>query len=139
MIILRKLYPGFVDQSLPNHVCLLKKSLNGPKQEPCAWFDSLSQFLLQLGFYCSKVDYSLFIYRVGDIIVNLLIYVDDVLIAGNHNNFIMSLIAKLGHEFAIKDLGHPHYSWGKDHNFSWWHISLPNKVYSGPSIKDTKV
>ena len=78
------------------------------KQAPSAWFDLLSQFFLQLGFYCNKSDSSLFIYRTHDIII-ILIYMDDVLIAGNNNQSIVSLFVQLDHEFAIKDLDHLHY------------------------------
>ncbi|KAK0581318.1 hypothetical protein LWI29_012417 [Acer saccharum] len=96
---------GFVDQSIPDHVCLLKKSLYGLKQAPRAWFDRLSQFLLHLGFTCSKADPSLFVYRSSTITVLLLIYVDDILVIGNNDGFISKLIDQLSTEFAIKDLG----------------------------------
>lgn len=34
--------PVFIDSLLPNHVCLLKKSIYGLMQAPWAWFDWLS-------------------------------------------------------------------------------------------------
>ena len=37
---------------------------------------------------------------------------DDVLIAGNNNQSIVSLFVQLDHEFAIKDLDHLHYFLG---------------------------
>lgn len=104
--------PGFVDLTLPNHVCLLKRSLYGLKQAPRAWFDRLSQFLLHLGFYCSKADSSLFIYHDSKLTIIFLIYVDDVLVVGNDDSCITSIIAKLGQKFAIKDLGSLHYFLG---------------------------
>lgn len=33
--------PGFTDQGNPDHVCLLQKSLYGPKQSPRCWFRRL--------------------------------------------------------------------------------------------------
>jgi len=36
--------PGFVDSSLPSHVCRLHKSLYGLKQAPRAWYTRLSDF-----------------------------------------------------------------------------------------------
>lgn len=55
--------PGFVDPTYPSHVWLLNRSLYGLNQAPCAWFDRLSKYLLQLRFSCNKTDTSLFIYR----------------------------------------------------------------------------
>lgn len=44
---------GFVDQTKPNHVCHLHKSIYGLKQFPRAWFNKFSNFLLEFGFKCS--------------------------------------------------------------------------------------
>lgn len=54
--------PGFVDQTKPNHVCLLHKSLYGLKQAPRAWFHRLSTALQALGFRGSRTDPSLVVY-----------------------------------------------------------------------------
>ena len=104
--------PGFVEPEFSDHVCLLKKSLYGLKQAPRAWFDRLSQFLFHIGFNCSKADPSLFILRKSSMVIILLIYVDDILVAGNDSSYIQQLITQLGTEFAIKDLGSLHYFLG---------------------------
>ncbi|KAK0578293.1 hypothetical protein LWI29_008165 [Acer saccharum] len=52
---------GFVDSSLPHHVCKLKKAIYGLRQAPRAWFTELRTFLLASGFNNSKCDASLFI------------------------------------------------------------------------------
>ncbi|KAJ9555966.1 hypothetical protein OSB04_010580 [Centaurea solstitialis] len=41
---------GFVDQDHPDHVYILDKALYGLKQAPRAWYDSLSQFLVESGY-----------------------------------------------------------------------------------------
>nr|GEU63765.1 hypothetical protein [Tanacetum cinerariifolium] len=41
---------GFVSKQYPNHVYALNKALYGLKQEPRAWYDVLSQFLIESGF-----------------------------------------------------------------------------------------
>lgn len=122
--------PGFIDSKHPDYVCLLKKSLYGLKQAPRAWFDRLSQFLLHLGFYCSKADSSLFIFCTAQIIVVLLIYVDDVLLAGNNDNFIQNLIMQLGQEFAIKDLGLLHYFLGVEIKYFPGGVFLSQQKYT---------
>nr|GEU76498.1 retrovirus-related Pol polyprotein from transposon TNT 1-94 [Tanacetum cinerariifolium] len=42
--------PGFVSKQYPDHVYALDKALYGLKQAPQAWYDVLSQFLIDSGF-----------------------------------------------------------------------------------------
>nr|GEZ59899.1 Gag-Pol polyprotein [Tanacetum cinerariifolium] len=42
--------PGFVSKQYPDHVYALDKALYGLKQAPQAWYDVLSQFLIESGF-----------------------------------------------------------------------------------------
>jgi hypothetical protein len=65
--------PGFVDSTLPSHVCRLHKFLYGLKQAPRAWYTCLNDFLLYIGFRASKVNTSLFIFSVGADICYLLV------------------------------------------------------------------
>jgi hypothetical protein len=97
--------PGFVDPMYPEFVCQLHKSLYGLKQAPRARFTRLSHALLDLGFFASQVDYSLFTYHRGSTHIFLLVYVDDIIITGNHHATINLLIGKLQLDFAMKDLG----------------------------------
>jgi len=55
--------PGFEDPERPNHVCKLHKAIYGLKQAPRACFERFSNFLLHVGFICSKADPSMFILR----------------------------------------------------------------------------
>ncbi|KAK0599182.1 hypothetical protein LWI29_003021 [Acer saccharum] len=52
---------GFVDASLPHHVCKLQKAIYGLRQAPRAWYNELRTFLLATGFLDSKCDASLFV------------------------------------------------------------------------------
>nr|GEW99738.1 hypothetical protein [Tanacetum cinerariifolium] len=53
--------PGFVSKHYPDHVYALDKALYGLKQAPRAWYDVLSQFLIDNGFQKGSIDTTLFI------------------------------------------------------------------------------
>ncbi|KAJ0882624.1 putative RNA-directed DNA polymerase [Helianthus annuus] len=80
--------PGFVDQTKPDHVCLLHKSLYGLKQAPRAWFNRLSGALTALGFQGSRTDPSLFVYSSRGTLLYMLVYVDDIILTGNNQHAI---------------------------------------------------
>ena len=103
---------GFVDSSLPSHVCRLHESLYGLKQALRAWYTRLSDFLLSIGFQASKVDTSLFILSDGTNIFYLLMYVDDILLTGSNSAMLHHLIQLLSSEFKLRDLGVVHYFLG---------------------------
>jgi hypothetical protein len=96
---------GFVDSTLPSHVCHLQKSLYGLKQAPRAWFERFTSHLLTLGFVASVADASLFILSHESITVYLLLYVDDIIITGNNSTAISNIISQLSTTFELKDLG----------------------------------
>lgn len=104
--------PGFEDPNKPNHVCRLTKALYGLKQAPRAWFDTFSSFLLEFGFQCSKADPSLFVHHHNKQTLVLLLYVDDILLTGNDEALLQSLLQALNTTFSMKDLGTPSYFLG---------------------------
>ncbi|GJW34193.1 retrovirus-related pol polyprotein from transposon TNT 1-94 [Tanacetum coccineum] len=72
---------GFVDPDHRTHVYRLKKALYGLKQAPRAWYDTLSQFLLDNKFSKGAVDPTLFTRKIGKHILLVQIYVDDIIFA----------------------------------------------------------
>jgi len=96
--------PGF-NTTTSNQVCRLKKSLYGLKQAPRQWFVKLSSKLIDYGFVRSYADYSLFTYKKGERFMTLLVYVDDLVLAGNDNDLCTQFKAYLHKCFHIKDLG----------------------------------
>ncbi|GJT28357.1 putative reverse transcriptase domain-containing protein [Tanacetum coccineum] len=74
--------PGFEDPDFPNRVYKVKKALYRLHQDPRAWYETLSTYLLDNGFQRGKIDKTLFIRRhKGDI---LLVQVDvDAIIFGS--------------------------------------------------------
>nr|GEW61058.1 hypothetical protein [Tanacetum cinerariifolium] len=53
--------PGFFSKQYPYHVYAIDKDLYGLKQAPWAWYDVLSQFLIDSGFQKGSIDTTLFI------------------------------------------------------------------------------
>ncbi|KAM1712082.1 hypothetical protein ACFXTN_002248 [Malus domestica] len=104
--------PGFVDSQQSSHVCKLHKSLYGLKQAPRAWNERFTNFLPSLGFLTTFSDSSLFVKHVGNSVVILLLYVDDIIITGSATAAITDVIQALAQEFDIKDLGLLHYFLG---------------------------
>jgi hypothetical protein len=89
--------PQGLTVSNPKLVCRLNKSLYGLKQASRMWYDKLSKFLILLGYSQSKHDYSLFTKSRASFITVILVYVDDLIIAGNDNSEINSV------KFALHD------------------------------------
>lgn len=79
-----KLPPGF-ESSYPNMVCRLRKSIYGLHQSSRCWFAKLFTALKEYGFLQTYSDYSLFTYTNGGVQINVLVYVDDLVISGNNS------------------------------------------------------
>ncbi|GJW70502.1 putative ribonuclease H-like domain-containing protein [Tanacetum coccineum] len=70
--------PGFVDPEFLEKVYKVEKALYGLHQAPKAWYETLSTYLLDKGFYRGQIDKTLFIKRVkGDILLDK--YVGEIL------------------------------------------------------------
>jgi len=67
-----------------NKVCRLKKALYGLKQSPLAWFGRFTQAMVSLGSLQNRGDHTLFMKHSQDgKLILLLVYVDDMIIAGD--------------------------------------------------------
>jgi hypothetical protein len=96
---------GFVDATRPNLVYRLQHSLYGLKQVPQTWYNRFTSYLASIGFIEAKSDTSIFIYRHGDDIVYLLLYVDDIVLTASTVDPLQCKIVALQREFAMKDMG----------------------------------
>lgn len=91
--------------SHPNKVCQLCKSLYGLCQSPRNWFAKLSTARQAYGFLHSHGDHTLFTYNKDGIFLSLLVYIDDLILAGNNNAACLLFKKYLDSCFQIKDLG----------------------------------
>ncbi|CAM8936114.1 unnamed protein product [Rhodiola kirilowii] len=122
--------PGFEDPRFPDHVCKLQRSIYGLKQSPRAWYDRLCSRLQQLGFQPSKADTSLFTFHSGTVTIYILVYVDDIVIAGSCASAVERLIQSLSASFPIKDLGILHYFLGLEVTYNSGGLTLTQRKYA---------
>ena len=104
--------PGFVAQAEIGRVCLLRKSLYGLKQSPCAWFDKLSDLIEKFCMQKSKSDHYVFYRNSQSGIILLVVYIDDIIITRDDMAGISSLKSFLHGQFHTKDLGMLKYFFG---------------------------
>ena len=57
---------------------MLLKALYGLKQSPREWYETLSEFLIGLGFVRSQYDSCLFLFKSDRGILFVVVYVDDI-------------------------------------------------------------
>ena len=96
--------PGFASPT-PGKVCRLRKSLYGLQQAPKCWFAKLAATLTSYGFKQSYSGYSLFTYEAQHIQLNVLVYVDDLIISRNDGTTVQQFKDYLSWCFHMKDLG----------------------------------
>ncbi|KAE8695306.1 hypothetical protein F3Y22_tig00110721pilonHSYRG00071 [Hibiscus syriacus] len=96
---------GFIEAGKKNLVCRLKKSLYGLKQAPRQWYKKFDSFMSSSDFTKCQADHCCYIKRFDNSFIILLLYVDDMLVAGSNMQEIIHLKQKLSKQFAMKDLG----------------------------------
>ncbi len=85
----------------------LKKAAYGLAISPLLWFRTFTDELVKLGFHRSLRELCL-LYKKSEISTTLiLVYVDDVLLAGNNVSDITTTIENLKLKFLVKELGFP--------------------------------
>jgi Reverse transcriptase (RNA-dependent DNA polymerase) len=85
-------------------VCKLNKSLYGLKQAPRQWYKKFDKFMGDRGFKRGDTDHCCYFKDFGGSFVNLLLYVDDMLIVGLSMKEINILKRELATKFEMKDL-----------------------------------
>ena len=86
-------------------VCKLRRSLYGLKQAGREWGLLLTSFLVSWGFVRSTIDVCLYTYQSGNLILWVLVYVDDILIADNCSKLRARFVADISKRFPTEDKG----------------------------------
>ncbi|XP_060959079.1 uncharacterized mitochondrial protein AtMg00810-like [Cannabis sativa] len=125
------------DSNDSNLVCKLNKSIYGLKQSSRQWYQKLSDALTLEGFQQSQADYTLFTKGSGPNFIALLVYVDDIIIAGPNKNLLHQLQDSLNHRFKLKALGPLKYFLGFEIARSSEGIFLSQRKYTLQLLTNT--
>jgi hypothetical protein len=129
--------PQGVTSPKPNQVCKLIKSLYGLRQASRKWYERLTSLLISQGYLQSSSDYSLFTLTKQDSFTALLVYIDDIILAGNSLAEFDRIKTIMDEEFKIKDLGKLRYFLGIQVAHSKSGISICQRKYCLDLLKDT--
>lgn len=118
-------------------VCKLHKSLYGLRQASRQWFLKFSTELKSLGFQQATSDYSLFSRGKGTSLVILLVYVDDIIVAGPNLEMINQVRTLLQQSFKLKVIGDLKYFLGLEIARASSGIFLSQRKYTLQLLSDT--
>ncbi|KAI4312864.1 hypothetical protein MLD38_037654 [Melastoma candidum] len=97
--------PGFEDPKNHDHVYKLDNALYGLKQAPRAWYERLSQFLIEKGYRKGKVDTTLFLKKHETELLIVQIYVDDIIFGSTNNTLCNEFAELMKGEFEMSMVG----------------------------------
>ncbi|GJZ57137.1 retrotransposon protein, putative, ty1-copia subclass, partial [Tanacetum coccineum] len=96
---------GFVDPNHPRKVCKLQRSIYGLKQALRSWNQRFNYEIKRFSFDQNLNEPCVYQKASGSNVTFLILYVDDIIIMGNHIPSLQSVKDYLGKCFAMKDLG----------------------------------
>ncbi|GJV44891.1 retrotransposon protein, putative, ty1-copia subclass, partial [Tanacetum coccineum] len=96
---------GFVDPNHPRKVCKLQRSIYGLKQASRSWNKRFDEEIKRFGFAQNLDEPCVYQKASGSNVTFLILYVDDIIIMGNHIPSLQGVKDYLGKCFAMKDLG----------------------------------
>jgi hypothetical protein len=97
--------PDFESEGYLNHVYKLHKVLYGLKQAPRAWYECLSDFLIENGFRIGKADSTLFTRKMGKNLFVCQIYVDNIIFGSTNKYFCDEFNKIMMDRFEISMMG----------------------------------
>jgi hypothetical protein len=82
---------GYVVKGKKELVCKMKKSMYGLKQSPRMWYQKFDTYMMGLGFTRNKENHFVYFKLIGDHLIYLVLYVDDMLLIGNNKEIIQDV------------------------------------------------
>ena len=86
-------------------VCKLNKAIYGLKQSSMCWYEEFSKTLKDMNFTQSETDQCVYTYFSDNLLCIIALYVDDLMLVCNSEDFLKSVKAKLQNKYKVKDLG----------------------------------
>ena len=102
--------PGFEDPKFPNHVYKLDKALYGLKQAPRAWYEHLTELLVDYGFEIGQIDPTLFTKRVGGELFICQLYVGNIIFGSVNKSFNEEFAKLMTDKFEMSMMGEMEFS-----------------------------
>ena len=96
---------GFEDPHFPDHVLRLKKALYGLKQVPRAWYDRLTQYLLDKGFKRGYANRTLFVKNNEDYLLVAQVYVDHIVFGASIDARAIEFSEEMKKKFKMSMVG----------------------------------
>nr|GEX83910.1 putative ribonuclease H-like domain-containing protein [Tanacetum cinerariifolium] len=95
--------PSFEYPDFPDKVYKVEKALYGLHQASRAWYETLSTYLIDNGFYKGQIDKTLFIKRHKDDILLVQVYVDDIIFGSIRKEIRLQVQQKSAGIFISQD------------------------------------
>ena len=103
---------GFEVKEQGRKVCRLKRSIYGLKQASRQWYFKFHKAIISIGFEMMEEDHCVYVKRSRKSLLILSLYVDDILLAGNDMEMIVTTKRWLSSIFEMKDMGEANYVLG---------------------------
>lgn len=128
--------PGFELEGKEEMVYKLNKALYGLKQAPRAWNRRIDAYLAQLGFKRCVVEHGVYVMLKEDNkVLMVCLYVDDLLVTGNHTTEIDNFTSLMMSEFEMTNLGKLSYFLGLEFLWTEYGIVMHQRKYAGEILK----
>ncbi|GKC77519.1 putative ribonuclease H-like domain-containing protein, partial [Tanacetum coccineum] len=98
-------YKNKKDQRVSNKVYKLEKALYGLHQAPKAWYETLSNYLLENGFKRGTIDKTLFIKKIKNDILRVQVYVDDIIFGSTKKSLHTEFKQLMHKRFQMSSMG----------------------------------
>lgn len=126
---------GFEAKNEGEKVLRLRKALCGLRQAPRAWNAKLDKTLISLGFKKWPYEHAVYKSGVGESLLLVGVYVDDLIMTGTSGAGIKEFKSQMKHMFSMSDLGLLSYYLGIEVSQTSQGISICQPAYAAKVLE----